>query len=200
MMRSLVSIVVASWLAAGVALAGPSGEAVDLTPSWANDADALPTGDPLEPRIVERPELALAGVVATAPDVYQMDFHGLWQRFESAVPGIRHQVEGAAYELHVQTEIEPAMHFAIAGVQVTTIEELPAEVFVKVIPASTYAVFTIKFVDGFEKVYDRMWAWIETSPYTVDPFVYDIQRYGDRFTSPEDPESEVDIYVPVRLK
>ena len=200
MTRLLVSTLIVAAIAAGVAAAGPSEEVADPAPSWANDADALPADDPLEPRIVERPELVLAGFVASGPSVHEMDFHALWARFQSEVADIKHQVEGAAYELHVQTEAEPAMHFAIAGVQVTKIEDLPAEAFVKVVPAATYAVFTMKFVDGFEKVYERIWAWLAESPYTGDPFTYDIQRYGHRFKSPEDPESEVDIYVPVSLE
>lgn len=197
MKRLMIVTAVVTGLAAGAAVAGPSGELVEPATGWASDADALPTGDLLEPRIVERPELVLAGVVASGPDVHQMDFHGLWMRFESESVNIKHQVEEAAYELHVQTEAEPVMHFTMAGVEVTKIEDLPDEVFVKVLPAATYAVFTVRFVDGFEEVYERIWAWLADSPYTADPFAYDIQRYGLRFTSPEDPESEVDIYVPV---
>jgi len=197
MRRSSILVVVLATMAVGVAVAGPAEEVIEPAPSWANDADALPIGDPMEPRIVERPELTLAGVVATGPDVFQMDFHALWERFQSESLKIKHQVEGAAYELHVQTEAEPAMHFTMAGVEVAKIEDLPAEVFVKVVPPTTYAVFTIKFVDGFAGVYERIWAWLAESSYTSDPFAYDIQRYGLRFSSPEDPESEVDIYVPV---
>jgi AraC family transcriptional regulator len=200
MSRLLVSTAVAVVLAVGIAVAGPAGEFAEVTPSWADDADAAPGDDLMEPRIVERPELVLAGVVATGPDVFQMDFHALWERFTSESPKIKHQVEGAAYELHIQTGAEPAMHFTMAGVEVKKIEDLPAEAFVKVIPATTYAVFTIKFVDGFAGVYDRIWAWLAESSYTGDPFAYDIQRYGNRFTGLEDPESEVDIYVPVTLE
>lgn len=212
MMRLLVSIVAAAALAPGVALAGPADEAAassaeevvagsaESVPRWADDTDAQPGDDPSEPRIVERPELVLAGVVATGPDVSKMDFHALWTRFGNESPKISHSVEGAAYELHVQTEAEPAMHFTMAGVEVSEIGDLPPEVFVKVVPAGSYAVFTIKFLDGFAGVYDRIWAWLSESPYTGEPFAYDIQRYGDRFTSPEDPESQVDIYVPVRLE
>jgi AraC family transcriptional regulator len=200
MTRLLVSIVAAAALVAGVAVAGPTEEAVEPASRWADDTDALPGDDPLEPRIVERPELVLAGVVATGPDVFQMDFHALWERFGNESPRISHQVEGAAYELHVQTKAEPAMHFTMAGVEVSKIADLPPEVFVKVIPAGTYAVFTMKFVDGFAGVYERIFAWLAESPYTGEPFAYDIQRYGHRFKSPDDPESEVDIYVPVSLK
>jgi AraC family transcriptional regulator len=200
MVRSLVSAAFAVAFAAGIAMAGPAGGVEETGPSWANDADALPGDDPLEPRIVERPELVLAGVVATGSDVFQMDFHALWKRFENESPKISHKVEGAAYELHIQTEAEPTMHFTIAGYEVAKIEDLPDEVFVKVVPPATYAVFTMKFVEGFAGVYERIWAWLAESPYTGDPFAYDIQRYGRRFVSPEDPESEVDIYVPVVLE
>jgi predicted transcriptional regulator YdeE len=200
MTRWLVFTAIVAALAAGVVPAGASDGITGPVSSWANDADALPVGDPLAPRIVERPELILAGVVASGPDVSQMDFHGLWMRFQSESVNIKHQVDGAAYELHVQTEAQPPMHFAMAGVEVTKIEDLPPEAFVKVLPAATYAVFTMRFADGFAGVYERIWAWLAESPYTADPFAYDIQRYGPRFASPEDPESEVDIYVPVRLE
>lgn len=200
MARVLVWALFAVAIAAGVAMAGPSEGAVAAMAGWAVDTDALPGDDPMEPRIVERPELVLAGVVATGPDVSRMDFHALWERFLAESPMIKHQVDGAAYELHVQTEVEPAMHFTMAGVEVTDIEDLPAEVFVKVLPAATYAVFTTKFIDGFQGLYERIWAWLADSPYEADPATYDIQRYGARFVSPEDPESEVDVYVPVTLE
>ena len=200
MRHSLASAVVVAVIAAGVAVAGPSEGIAEPEPVWASGTDASPEGDPMEPRIVERPELVLVGIVASAPDVNQMDFHGIWQRFQTDSENIKHQVEGAAYELHVQTEAEPATHFSMAGVEVTDVEDLPAEMFVKVLPACTYAVFTLRFVDGFGQAYERIWGWLAESPYTTDPYAFDIQRYGSRFTGPEDPESEVDIYVPVRLE
>jgi predicted transcriptional regulator YdeE len=196
----LVFVAVVFTLAAGVTPAGAVGEKAEPQASWVDDSDALPTGDPFAPRIVQRPELVLVGVVASAPDVNRMDLHDLWLRFQNESANIKDQVEGAAYELHVQTEAQPPMHFAMAGVEVTKIEDLPPEMFAKVLPAGTYAVFTMKFVDGFAVVYERIWAWLAESPYTNDPFAYDIQRYGPRFVSPEDPESELDIYVPVRLE
>lgn len=200
MTRWLPAVAVVAVLAAGVVSAGAGGEVAEPAASWANDSDALPAGDPFAPRIVERPDLILVGVVESGSDVSRMDFHDLWMRFQNESAHVEHQVEGAAYELHVQTEAQPPMHFAMAGVEVTEIEDLPSEMFAKVLPAATYAVFTMRFVDGFAVVYERIWAWLAESPYTSDPFGYDIQRYGPRFVSPEDPGSEVDIYVPVRLE
>jgi AraC family transcriptional regulator len=152
-----------------------------------------------DPEIVELGELAFVGIVDAAPDVGQLDIGGMWERFTASSDSVKHTIEGVGYEFHAQTATEPPMHFCLAGVRVTEIEDLPDEMFAKVLPPCTYAVFTHRVVDGYAKVYERIGRWLASSPYE-EAHPYDFELYDSRFKSMDDPESLQDIYVPVRPK
>jgi predicted transcriptional regulator YdeE len=151
----------------------------------------------MDPKIVERPQLMLAGVVGGAPDVSELDIAAIWDRFIKVSEGIAHTVEGAGYELHIETPTEPRVHYCLAGTEVSAIGALPPDVFVKVLPPCTYAVFTHRVVDGYGKLNERISAWLASSGYE-EAHPFDFQLYDSRFTSMDAPESVQDIYVPVR--
>lgn len=151
------------------------------------------------PKIVELPEIILVGVVQGAPDVSQLDIAAMWQRFGAGSQAIPGAVEGTAYELHVQTAAEPCMHFCLTGVRVSELGAIPDDMFVKVLPPGTYAVFTHRVVDGYRRLYDLVNAWLAGSKYE-EARPYDFQVYDSRFTSMDDPESLQDVYIPVRPK
>ena len=151
----------------------------------------------MEPQFVEKPEMILVGIVGCGSDVSQLDIFGLWQRFGEHSKSIKHQIEGKSYELHIQEETLPSMHFCLVGVEVQEIEDVPIELFAKVIPCCRYAVFTHHFSDGdfgyaFKAVYD----WLKKSDY-APAYPFDIQCYDERFKGPDNPESVLDIYVPI---
>jgi len=151
----------------------------------------------MKPRIVSKPEMTLVGLVGCAADVSQLDICGLWERFDGHLKHIRHQVEGKSYEIHVQEETTPPMHFCLVGVEVSRIEHLPIELFIKVVPACEYAVFTHQFKDGgFADAFKAVYDWLQKSQYT-SAYPFDIQCYDSRFKSPDDPDSVVEIWVPV---
>lgn len=152
----------------------------------------------MQPEFVKKPEMTLVGIVGCGADVSQLDICGLWERFDAHSKHIKNQVEGRSYEIHIQEETAPPMHFCLVGVEVREIENPPVEVFAKVVPACEYAVFTHQFRDGgfghaFKKVYD----WLMNSEY-APTYQFDIQCYDSRFKSPEDPESVIEIWVPVK--
>jgi len=153
----------------------------------------------VKPKIVDMPEIILVGVADGAPDVSGIDIAALWQRFAAAAEEVEHTIEGVGYELHIQTPAEPCMHFCLVGTQVSEIGAMPPDMFVKVLPAGTYAVFTHHVVEGYKQLYDGIFAWLESSEYE-EAHPYDLQLYDSRFTTMDDPESVQDIYVPVRLK
>jgi predicted transcriptional regulator YdeE len=142
----------------------------------------------MEPRIVDLPQMILVGMVQSAPSVAEIDIAGLWDRYLKNCQGIEAEVEGAGYELHVQTPAEPPMHLC-----------LPMEMVHKVLPACKYAVFTHRVADGYASVYGRINRWLESSEYE-EAHPYDFQLFDSRFTTMEDPESIQDIYVPIRRK
>ena len=153
----------------------------------------------MEPKVVDVPEMILVGVVDGAPDVGRLDIGALWQRFAEASDGVEHAIEGVGYELHIQTPAEPCMHFCLVGTQVSEVGAMPPDMFVKVLPPCTYAVFTHRVAHGYKEVYERINAWLESSEYE-EAHPYDFQLYDSRFKAMDDPESVQDIYVPVRLK
>ena len=155
----------------------------------------------MQPEIVDRPEMILAGIVATSTSVSELDIAGLWDRFIEQCPNISNQVnEEKGYELHIEEERSPKIHFCLIGVEVRDVEELPIEIFYKVVPAGKYAVYTPQFSDGgygqaFKVVYD----WLEESAYQ-SAYAFDIQVYDDRFKGSDDPDSILEILIPVIQK
>jgi len=90
------------------------------------------------------------------------------------------------------------MHFCLVGVEVPRLEDLPLELFAKVVPACEYAVFTHQFRDGgFSHAFKAVYDWLQNSEYPP-AYPFDIQCYDSRFKSPEDPESILEIWVPVK--
>jgi AraC family transcriptional regulator len=151
----------------------------------------------MEPHFVEKPEMILVGIVGCGSDVGQLDIHGLWQRFEAHSKDIKHQIEGKAYELHIEEETLPQMHFCLAGVEVHKIEDMPIELFAKLIPPCRYAVFTHNFSDGgFGHAFKSVYNWLDESEYTA-AYHFDIQCYDERFKGPDNPESVIEIFVPI---
>jgi len=151
----------------------------------------------VNPTIVDMPQITLVGIVQGAPEVGQLDIAAMWQRFGEGSQEVPGAVEGTGYELHIRTATEPCMHFCLTGVQVNELGLIPEEMFAKVLPPCTYAVFTHHVVEGYVKLNERVTAWLESSEYE-EAHPYDFQLYDSRFTSMDDPESVQDIYVPVR--
>lgn len=153
--------------------------------------------DDMEPQFIEKPEIMLVGLIGCGSDVRQIDISGLWQRFGEHSKTINHQIEGKDYELHIQEEALPSMHFCLVGVEVQKFEDVPIELFAKVIPACTYAVFTHHFSDGdYGYAFKAVYAWIENSDHTP-AYPFDIQCYDGRFKGSNDPDSIFDILVPI---
>ncbi len=155
----------------------------------------------MKPEFVKKPEMTLVGIVGCAPDVTHADIYAPWQRFDDQhSEHIRYRVEEKVYEIHIQEETTPPMHFCLVGAEVRRIEQLPIELFVKVIPACEYAVFTHQFKDGgFDHAFKGVYDWLENSEY-ASAYRFDVQCYNSRFKSPDDPESVVEIWVPIMPK
>ena len=153
------------------------------------------------PKIVERTEMTLVGIVGTGRSVSEIDIAGLWERFISVEPEISHKVDPeTGFELHIEKEQDPKMHFTIVGIEVGELRPLPLELFAKVVPGGTYAQFTHHFKDGgFGEAFKQVYAWVEDSDYKL-AYPFDIQVYDERYTSPSDPESVIEILVPVKQR
>ena len=169
----------------------------------------------MEPRIIECGEVIIVGMVyygnpfkdtAAAPE--QNEIGKLWTRFnaywDAHRKAFKHEVnEKVGWELHIGTDEyeQTKEYFVMTGVEVSQIEDLPAPIFAKVLPAGQYAVFTLKgeqMTGNWGKaIYEE---WLPSSAYE-EAYSCTIERYDeDRFKGWGDPGSEVEIWVPVRAR
>jgi len=108
-----------------------------------------------------------------------------------------------AWELHITTDEyeEIKEYYVMVGVEMAAIEHLPLPTFAKVLPAGQYAVFTLNGEEMNTNWGDAIYkAWLPSSAYEealqITLEVYD----EERFQGWGDPDSEVEIWVPVKKK
>ena len=169
----------------------------------------------MEPRIIEHGAMTIVGMVyygdpfkhaAAAPE--QNEIGKLWTRFnaywDAHREAFKHEVDAKiGWELHIGTDEyeQTKEYFVMVGVEVHRIEDLPAPIFAKVLPAGQYAVFVLKGEQMTANWGDAIYKeWLPSSPYE-EAYSCTIERYdGDRFKGWGDPESEMEIWVPVKAK
>lgn len=166
----------------------------------------------MEPRIIDRGELTILGMIYYGNPFWnaeagaaENEIGKLWTRFnayyDSNRLAFKQEVNpSVGWELHIGTDEyeETKEYYVLVGVEVAEIEDMPAPVFAKVLPAGTYAVFTLKGAEMTENwghaIYQE---WLPSSAYE-EAYSCTIERYdGDSFTGWGDAESEVEIWVPV---
>jgi AraC family transcriptional regulator len=166
----------------------------------------------VEPKIVQSGEMMLAGMVFYGDPFAvgggwseENEIGRLWTRFNEFWDrhhgAIRHVIDpNVGYEVHIEPEEygETQCFYVMVGVEIAEIENLPLELSVKVLPAGTYALFTLRGSEVTsnwpEEIYRK---WLPGSGYQ-EAFKYTVERYdGQRFKGMDDPESELDILVPI---
>ena len=128
----------------------------------------------------------------------------LWKRFvaffEARGGAIKHAVEpNAMLEIHIETEeSEEKGHFEVfVGARVAKLEDVPLGCSVKVLPATQYAVFTLRGEQIVSDWTKMMLEWMATSGYQ-QAHKYGIQYYDQRFKGLDNVQDSVlDVYVPV---
>ncbi|MCY1418054.1 Bacterial transcription activator, effector binding domain [compost metagenome] len=147
-------------------------------------------------RIVELPAFCVIGMeyVGTTPN----DSLGLlWQRFlpreEEIFPRLEPRV---AYGICSQAPTGE-LHY-VAGIRVPDSASLPEGMVKFAVPAQKYAVFTHhgtveQIADSFQAIYSELLARLGLEPKSG----VDFERYDERFTGPDDPAAEVDLYIPI---
>jgi predicted transcriptional regulator YdeE len=166
----------------------------------------------MEPVIVDRSRMILVGFgffgdpfgISTAWSE-ENEIGRLWKRLMAylSVKGERipHVTsDRVMYEVHVQhpETAETGEVEVFVGLEVDELEKLPPELLAKILPPTTYAVFTL---EGEQIVSD--WPlliyneWLPTSDYqSAHP--YSFQRYDERFQGMDRVEDSVlEVYVPV---
>lgn len=166
----------------------------------------------MEPRIIERGRIFLAGVsffgdpFTSAGWTEENEIGRLWKRLESYLAQNAAQLKNVkdfkvGYEVWgTDQETASKGEFDIfAGLEIETPDDVPVELLVKFLPATQYAVFTLEgeqiSSDWPRLIYQE---WLPTSGYEV-AYQYNFQRYDERFKGLDRmEESVIDVYVPVK--
>nr|WP_243259446.1 AraC family transcriptional regulator [Eubacterium sp. 1001713B170207_170306_E7] len=92
-----------------------------------------------------------------------------------------------------------ALYCEFVGVEIGALSPLPAGLCLKTLPGGAYAVFTHTGpAASLSKTYDYIWgSWTLTTEEVLDDRE-DFEVYGARFLGAENPESQIDIYIPVK--
>jgi AraC family transcriptional regulator len=165
----------------------------------------------MPPRITQKKKIVLVGMDSFGNPYEkaggwseQNAIGQLWKRFENFYQNkkdsIKHSVSESGYELWIdfEGEKETKNKYIFVGVEVEKIEDLPLELVAKILPETRYAVFTLKGqkIKSDLPLIWKKWlpdAGLETS------FDFMIEYYdSQRFKGIDNPESELDIYVPIQ--
>jgi AraC family transcriptional regulator len=128
----------------------------------------------------------------------------IWQRFMSLAGKYssllsKISTSNTCYEVHIEPEEYKTTknYYVFVGIEVASIKEVPLEMFVKILPATRYAQFTTK-TSNKDAGATIIREWLPHNGY-VQVYPYIIEAYDStRFKSVDDPESEIDWYIPVK--
>lgn len=167
----------------------------------------------MEPRIVRCEQMHLVGFsffgdpfAASGGWTEENEIGRLWTRFLAYLERHSSELSSAAsrdtsYELHIEHDETPEKgHYEIfVGIQSPTLEGLPPQLSIKVLPAGEYAAITLHgpeiTADWAQRIYQE---WLPEARYVqTHGFMYEL--YDQRFKGLDRLEdSEIDIYIPVR--
>ena len=159
----------------------------------------------MTPRLETLPEKKLIGVSINM-SVNENKTRQLWQGFMPRRTEIKNKLNADLYSVeiyppHFFDHFNPGVLFEKwAAVEVTALEEVPAGMHTIIIPKGLYAVFLHKG-DASEgpKTYQYIFGhWIPHSEYIADTRPH-FAVMGERYKN-EDPDSEEDIWIPIKLR
>ncbi len=158
----------------------------------------------MTPIFVEIPQLLIVGVQCLAskenglcPKMWEVFGSLAKEGLEMKQPATWFGVE--TYTKEFQTEQK---WFYLAGVEVNSLEKIPPTMVGKIVPAARYAVFEHKGVLPGEigKTFDYVYReWLPKSDF-VQAGPWDLERYGPKFLGPLNPESVMEICLPIRAR
>jgi len=169
----------------------------------------------MEPRIIEKEEIILVGMIfygdpfkSTGGWSEENEIGKLWKRFSTYWDKhgelLKNVVDpNVGYKVHIEPEeyAETKNFYVMVAVKVAKIEALPLELSIKVLPPSTYALFTLRGKEITSNWPDEVYQkWLPESGYK-EAHKFTIECYdGERFKGMDNPESELDVYVPIKRK
>jgi AraC family transcriptional regulator len=167
----------------------------------------------MQPTIVEKGPITLVGLSfygdpfsVSGGWTEENEIGRLWVRFERYLSQHPDKIKRAksrevAFEVHIEHEetSSKGLFEIFVGMEVEKLEDVPVELLVKTLPATQYAVFTLKGMqissDWGRMIYQD---WLPQSGYQLaHPFSF--QLYDERFKGLDRlEESALDLYMPVK--
>jgi len=146
----------------------------------------------MEPKIIKKDEIIIAGV---SGDGYKTA--ELWEEFDRKDIGVKNKLSDDGYEVRIYSEESCECH---VGTSVSSTEGNEDFDLLK-LPPSEYAVFEVLVVEGYDSQNEAMDRWIENNPggyyqSKLDGAPFVVEHYDERF-KPDDPDSIVEIWVPI---
>lgn len=160
----------------------------------------------VHPAIVELPPIKLAGLRGeTTLNDNRLPL--LWQRFRAAMAEIPNKKENArgfgvceaCHENTLYSMNNDILFTEVAGVEVDSFDGLPDRFVAKELPGGRYAVFTHRgTLQKLPQTFGYIWGtWFLSGGEEMD-WREDFELYDRRFLGYDHPDSEIDLYIPVR--
>ena len=167
----------------------------------------------MEPKVIEKPEMFLLGFdffgdpfKFSAGWTEENEIGRLWKRFMTFygqhVDQVLHVKEPVVmYEIHLEHPETPQTgeHEVFVGLEIEQFEQVPVELTAKILPATSYAVFTLQgeqIISDWSKMVHE--DWLPGSGYQTS-YPYGMQGYDERFKGVENiAESEIELYIPIK--
>lgn len=167
----------------------------------------------IETKIIEKPAFSVVGMTETiqfdpALPPSENAIAKLWERFGKRIPEIPGQLGWRSFGLMLQNpdNLPGAPFEYTAAVQIDQDSDIPEGMVRIEVPAARYIVMTSRGpLDGISDVFGHFWGqWLPNSLYEYDGGTrtgnYEFEFYDQRYTQPDDPHSEIDVYFPIRDK
>lgn len=160
----------------------------------------------VRPKLAELPEILVAGLRGETT-LRHNRLPQLWQRTMALYPQIPHRIPGgrgfgiceACRDNTLYTMNSDVLFTEVAGAEVSSFDGLAAPFVQKVLPAGRYAVFTHRgTLRRLPQTFQYIWGtWFLNTTEELDTRE-DFELYDERFLGYDHPDSEIDLYIPIR--
>jgi predicted transcriptional regulator YdeE len=167
----------------------------------------------IETKIVEKPAFSAVGITEailfdSSLPPSENAIAKLWSRFGKEIPNIPGQLGWRSFGLMLHNPDNPpgAPFNYMAAVQIFKDGDIPEGMTRIEVPAARYIALTLRGpLDEISDAFKHFWGhWLPNSPYEYDGGTqtgkYEFELYDQRYTQPNDPNSEIDLYFPIRAK
>lgn len=157
----------------------------------------------MEPKFITRDEFTLVGYRKHTKNGWQV-IGEVWGDLKTNMDKVSH-VPNVMYGFEDYSEdfcSDPLSFYYMAAVELQDEKKIPHDMFIKKIPKSNYAVFTVngnnsngEIGKAFRYIYD---VWLPSSEYCIsDELCADFEYYDERWDC-QSSSAQIDLYIPVK--